>query len=51
MAVDTDAHRPGQLEWHHYGLAKIAAASVAAGNVVNSWPAERLLEWTAGHTS
>ena len=49
VSIDTDAHAPGQLEWLGLGCEQAVQAGVAAGSVVNSWPAEKLLEWTAGH--
>jgi putative hydrolase len=51
VAVDTDAHSPGQLEWHHYGLSKMASTGVGEEKVVNAWPLAQLLEWTAGHAA
>jgi putative hydrolase len=49
VSVDTDAHAPGQLEWLGFGCEQAVQAGVQAGSVVNSWPAGKLLEWTAGH--
>lgn len=49
FAIDTDAHAPGQLEWQHYGCEQAVAAGVLAERVVNTWPLQRLLDWTAGH--
>jgi putative hydrolase len=46
VAIDTDAHAPGQLEWQPYGCERAAACGVEADNVVNTWDAERLLGWT-----
>ncbi len=51
VAIDTDAHAPGQLEWQAYGCDKAAAAAVPIDDVVNTWPADRLLAWAAGHAS
>jgi putative hydrolase len=48
LAVDTDAHAPGQLEWQHYGCERAAACGVPPERVINTWPAEELLAWTAG---
>ncbi|HVA60146.1 MAG TPA: PHP domain-containing protein [Mycobacteriales bacterium] len=47
VAIDTDAHAPGQLDWQPYGCERAAACGVPADLVVNSWPADRLLAWTA----
>jgi putative hydrolase len=51
VSIDTDAHAPGQLEWLGNGCEKAADAEVPAEHIVNAWPRERLLEWTAGHAS
>ena len=48
FAIDTDAHAPGQLEWQPYGTDRAAECGVEAARVVNAWPLERLLAWTAG---
>jgi putative hydrolase len=49
FAINTDAHAPGQLDWLYNGCGRAALCGVESGRVVNTWPAERLLEWTAGH--
>jgi putative hydrolase len=49
FAIDTDAHAPGQLDWLPNGCERAVRCGVPADRVVNSWPAERLLAWTAGH--
>lgn len=49
FAVDSDAHAPGQLAWQPYGAVRAAECEVPIGSIVNTWPAERLLEWTASH--
>ena len=49
FAVDTDAHAPGQLEWTALGARKARDAGIDADRIVNTWPVERLLEWTASH--
>ncbi|MEO6701374.1 MAG: PHP domain-containing protein [Jatrophihabitantaceae bacterium] len=48
FSIDTDAHAPGQLDWKPYGCAKAAECGVPIERIVNTWPVERLLEWTAG---
>ncbi|NYI04401.1 PHP domain-containing protein [Allostreptomyces psammosilenae] len=45
FAIDTDAHAPGQLEWQHHGCVRAAECGVPAERVINTWSAERLLEW------
>jgi putative hydrolase len=49
FSIDTDAHAPGQLDWLHNGCERAALCGVAAESVVNTWTADRLLEWTGGH--
>lgn len=46
FSIDTDSHAPGQLDFLDYGCARAAAAGVPAERIVNTWPLERLLEWT-----
>jgi putative hydrolase len=49
VAIDTDAHAPGQLEWMRGGCAKAAGVGVGADVVVNTLPLDDFLAWTAGH--
>ncbi|MFI5047736.1 MAG: PHP domain-containing protein [Acidimicrobiia bacterium] len=51
VSIDTDAHAVGQLEWQAYGCKRAADAGVDVDQVVNTWPVERLLEWTASHAA
>ena len=48
VAVDSDAHATGQLEWLPYGADKAVRCGVPVDDIVNTWPAEDLLAWTAG---
>jgi len=50
VSVDTDAHATGQLEWQPYGADKAFRCGVPVDDIVNTWPAERLLDWTASHS-
>ncbi|HZT67736.1 MAG TPA: PHP domain-containing protein [Acidimicrobiales bacterium] len=50
IAIDTDAHAPGQLEWLGNGCRIAADAGVEAERVINTWERERLLDWTASRT-
>lgn len=50
FAVDTDAHAPGQLDFQGYGCERAQASAVPAERVVNTWPADELLAWTADRT-
>jgi len=49
VSIDSDAHAPGQLEWQPFGCARAADCGVQLDSIVNTWPAERLLEWAASH--
>jgi putative hydrolase len=49
LAIDTDAHAPGQLSWQPYGCERAARCGVQARSVVNTWPIDVLLAWTADH--
>ena len=48
FSIDTDAHAPGQLDWLRFGCERAALCGVPAERVVNTWPVDRLLAWTAG---
>jgi DNA polymerase (family 10) len=45
LTISTDAHSPEGLSNMHYGVATARRGWVEAGDVVNAWPLERLLEW------
>jgi putative hydrolase len=49
VSIDTDAHAPGQLEWQAYGCEKAARHQVDPTSIVNTWPVDDLLDWTARH--
>ena len=49
VAISTDAHATDQLEWQPYGTDRAAECGVTAERVVNAWPADELLAWTARH--
>ena len=46
LAIDTDAHAPGQLDWQAYGVARAVECGACAEQVVTTWPVDRLLAWT-----
>ncbi|UXA07102.1 PHP domain-containing protein [Mycobacterium sp. SMC-2] len=46
FSIDTDAHAPGQLDFLGYGAQRAVDNGVPVDRIVNTWPAERLLEWT-----
>ena len=50
VTVDTDAHATGQLEWQAYGADKAVRCNVPTDDIVNTWPAEEVLVWTAAHS-
>jgi putative hydrolase len=47
VAVDTDAHAPGQLDWQILGCERAAACGVPAESVVNTMDADSLVRWAA----
>ncbi len=49
LAIDTDAHAPGQLEWQPYGCERAAECGAPPDSVINTWDEARLLAWTAQH--
>jgi putative hydrolase len=51
FAINTDAHAPGQLDWQRFGCERAALCGVPADRVVNTWPAEQLVDWAAEHGS
>ncbi len=46
FSIDTDAHAPGQLDWQQYGCARAEECEVPVDRIVNTWPLEKLLDWT-----
>jgi putative hydrolase len=51
LSIDTDAHAPGQLDWQVNGCERAVRCGVDPARVVNTWPVERLLSWTADHAA
>jgi putative hydrolase len=49
IAISTDAHAPGQLEWQVYGCDKAAKAGVPVDSIVNTLPADELVAWAGSH--
>ena len=49
IAIDTDAHAPGQLEWQVFGCDRAAQHGIAAEQIVNTWDADTLVEWASSH--
>jgi putative hydrolase len=46
VAIDTDAHAPGQLDWLPYGCERAADCGVEPERIVNTRDAAGLLRWT-----
>ncbi len=49
-SIDTDAHAPGQLDWQGNGCERAARCGVDLAAIVDTWPVDDLLAWTADHT-
>ena len=49
FSIDTDAHAPGQLDWQWRGCERAVECGVPADRIVNTWPLDHLLAWTADH--
>ena len=49
VAINSDAHAPGQLAWLPFGCDRAAACGVAEASVVNAMDADALLAWAASH--
>jgi putative hydrolase len=49
VAINSDAHAPGQLAWLPFGCDRAAACGVPEASIVNAMDAEGLLAWTASH--
>lgn len=47
IAIDTDAHSPGQLEWQASGCDKAVRCGVNPERIINTWSADELLTWTS----
>jgi putative hydrolase len=49
VAINSDAHATGQLEWQPYGADKAVRCGVPIDDIVNTWSADDLLAWAASH--
>ena len=47
IAINTDAHAPGQLDWQSLGCERAWLSGVREEHLVNAWAVEELLAWTA----
>ena len=45
LALDSDAHATGELQFSEYAVAHARLAGIPAERVINCWPEERLVEW------
>lgn len=48
LAINTDAHHSDQLSFMHYGVAVAQRGWATAGDVVNTWDVDKLLEFVGG---
>jgi len=51
VAIDTDAHAPGQLDWQVSGCERAFLCGVRPDDVVNTWDAQELVSWTRGRAA
>lgn len=51
IAIDTDAHAPGQIEWQAYGCDKAVRCGVNPENIINTWSAKELRTWASTKVS
>lgn len=49
VAIDTDAHAPGQLEWQVFGCERAAVHGIEPERIVNTWAADDLVSWADTH--
>jgi histidinol phosphatase-like PHP family hydrolase len=47
FAIDSDAHAVSQLRYAEIGIAHARLAGVPRDRVINTWPLERLLDWSS----
>jgi putative hydrolase len=50
VAIDTDAHAPGQLDWQVNGCERAAACGVPLDSIVNTRSADELVVWAASRS-
>jgi len=50
LAIDTDAHAPGQLDWQAYGAARAAECGADPARIVTTWDVDTLRAWTTRGT-
>ena len=47
LSINTDAHSAEDMDLIHFGVATARRGWVSAGDVINTWPLDRLLSWLA----
>jgi putative hydrolase len=47
VAIDTDAHAPGQLDWQHLGCERAHLTGVRPEQVINTMTADELVRWAS----
>ena len=47
LSINTDAHSEADLDMLPFGVATARRAWLTAADVINAWPAEKLLRWLA----
>lgn len=45
FSIDSDAHAPGQLDFQIHGCVRAERLAVPLDRIVNTWPADALLDW------
>ncbi len=51
FSINSDAHATGQLEWQPHGCDIAAAGGVPVDRIINTWSAERLLDWAGSKST
>jgi len=46
LAINSDAHAPGQLDWQPNGCERVARCDVDPGQIVNTLSSDELIAWT-----
>jgi putative hydrolase len=49
FSIDSDAHRPGELEWLVRGCRKAVVAGIAPERILTTRSADELVAWTTAH--
>lgn len=51
LAIDTDAHAPGQLAWQASGVQRVTACGGRSDRVVTTWSVDQVLAWAGRHVA